>query len=102
VTWTGAPGAHITATHIVGSDGAIVLDPTAPGRATVSGRFEPFSGWCTVPLPDDDRNPVASLVTALRDGTSLPAGVSDACRNLDVCLTFYEAAREGCTKQVSP
>jgi predicted dehydrogenase len=102
VTWTGAPGAHIMATHIVGSDGAIVLDPTAPGRATVSGRFAPFSGWCTVPLPDDDRDPVASMVTALRDDTPLPAGVADACRNLDVCLTFYEAARAGCTKEVSP
>src|SRR5437764_932518 len=102
VTWTGAPGAHIMATHIVGSDGAIVLDPTAPGRATVSGRFEPFSGWCTVPLPDDDRDPVARMVTALRDDTSLPAGVAAACRTLDVCLTFYEAARAGCTKEVSP
>jgi hypothetical protein len=89
------------ATHIVGSDGAIVLDPTAPGRATVSGRFEPFNGWCTVPLPADDRDPVASTIRALRDGTSLPAGVADACRNLDVCLTFYAAAQDGCTKQIS-
>jgi predicted dehydrogenase len=102
VTWTGAPGASITATHIVGSDGAIVLDPSAPGRATVSGHFEPFSGWCTVSLPNDDRDPVASMVTALREGASLPAGVADACRNLDVCLTFYEAARAGCTREVSP
>ena len=102
VTWTGAPGASSTATHIVGSNGAIMLDHAAPGRATVSGHFEPFSGWCTVPLPDNDRHPVASMVAALREGVSLPAGVADACRNLDVCLTFYEAARAGCTREVSP
>jgi hypothetical protein len=42
------------------------------------------------------------MVSALRDGTTLPAGVADACRNLDVCLTFYKAAHDGCTKHVSP
>jgi hypothetical protein len=41
------------------------------------------------------------MVRALRDATALPAGVADACRNLDVCLTFYEAARAGCTKEIS-
>lgn len=101
-TWTGAPDAFITTTHIMGSDGGIVLDSIRPDRAAISGHFAPFSGWSTVSLPDNDSNPMASMVTALREGSALPAGVADACRNLDVCLAFYAAARDGCTKQSAP
>lgn len=101
VTWTGAPGAYLSVTNIVGTDGAILLDSNAPRRATVSGHFEPFSGWSTVTLPESGASPVASIVAALRDGRPLPAGIDDACRNLDTCLTFYEAAREGVTKRIT-
>jgi len=95
VTWTGAPGSFLNTTHVVGSEGAIMLEPMTPGRATVSGHFKPFTGWSSVSLPEPGADPVAAIAVALRDGGDLPAGVDDACRNLDVCLTFYEAARAG-------
>ena len=100
VTWTAAPGAFITSMHIVGSEGSILIDSSAPSRATISGNFDPFRGWSTVTLSQEGDNPLNSMVSALREGTSLPANVGDACRNLDTCLTFYQAAREGRSKQV--
>lgn len=99
VTWTGAPGSFYTATQVVGSEGAIALDSLAPGRATISGHYEPFSGWSSVTLPQNESNPLGSLVAAIQEGSALPAGADDACRNLDVCLTFYEAAREGSARR---
>lgn len=101
VTWTGAPGAFLSEAHVVGSEGAFGIDSRQPGRATVSGHFDPFTGWSTVGLSEGDDSPVGSMVAALRDGGSLPAGVADACRNLDVCLTFYEAARAGETRRIA-
>jgi predicted dehydrogenase len=101
VTWTAAPGAFISMTHLVGTEGAVTLDSRVPGHATLSGRFEPFQGWTTAILPERDDNPVGRLVQALQGGEPLPAGVQDASRNLDVCLTFYDAARAGKTLPVA-
>ncbi len=106
VTWTAARGASIATTHIVGSEGALLLDSQMPGRATVSGHFEPFSGWSSVTLPEVESivagSTFSQFVAAVREGAPLPAGVDDACRNLDACFTFYEAARSGGTGQVAP
>lgn len=101
VTWTAAPGAFLNTTHVVGTEGAIVLDGHLPGRAHVSGHTAPFSGWSTVALPENAGSPLDHLVAAIREGTALPAGVDDACRNLDACLTFYEAAREGGAQRIA-
>jgi predicted dehydrogenase len=101
VTWTAAPGASYVTTHLVGSEGAVILSSASGDQAAVSGHFEGAGGWTSAPLPPNDGNPIAGMVVVLREGGSLPAAVSDACRNLDVCLTFYEAARERRTKEIT-
>ncbi|GAC1433535.1 MAG: hypothetical protein NVSMB65_07420 [Chloroflexota bacterium] len=99
VTWTAAPAAGYGATHIVGSEGAVVLGWPSD-EARVSGRFEGHEGWHAAALPPANADPVGAMVRVLREGGTLPAGVADACRNLEVCLAFYDAAREGRTREV--
>ena len=37
VTWTAPAGTYLTATQVMGTEGGIMLDSSAPGRASVSG-----------------------------------------------------------------
>jgi predicted dehydrogenase len=100
VTWTAAPGASTTTLALVGSEGSIMLSSHNSGVALVSGQFEPAGRWTSITLPSQDEVPLTAMVRVLREGGDLPASVDDACRNLDACLSFYDAARDGCTREI--
>jgi predicted dehydrogenase len=100
VTWTAARGAFYSTMQVVGTEGAVILGVPSPNEARVCGRFEGAEGWQTISVPPAGGDSLGALVGVLRNGGTLPAGVVDACRNLSVCLTFYEAAREGRVREV--
>jgi predicted dehydrogenase len=95
VTWTAAPGAFYETFQLVGTDGSIMVDSTNPNRASVVGHVDPFAGRIEVQLPTGGDTPLAALIRAMRGDERLSVGVEDACRNLDACLTFYEASAHG-------
>jgi predicted dehydrogenase len=100
VTWTAAHGAFFETMQIVGTEGSIVAGTDNPGRATLIGNVAPFEGRVETAFPRRDDNAVAAMIRAMRGEASLPAGIDDAVRNLDACLTFYEAASAGRTLPV--
>ena len=99
VTWSSPPGGSLSETHIVGSDGQIVIDSTLTGKVSVTGKFDSptGSGWTTFspPAPRGAHGPVEHVLECLATGQKPLAGVEDARANLATCLGFYEAARGG-------
>lgn len=100
VTWTAPPSGGLSQTHIVGSEGQIVFDPTLSGKMAVSGKFESpaGSGWTMFSAPRaGSAYAMEHLLDCIASGTQPMASVEDARANLAVCLAFYEAARTGKT-----
>jgi predicted dehydrogenase len=100
VTWTAAHGAFYETFQIVGTEGSIITGSDTPGRAALIGNVAPFEGRIETAISRRDDNAVAAMIRAMRGEEALPAGVDDAVRNLDACLTFYEAASAGRTLPV--
>ena len=95
VTWSTDPGAGIHAFHLVGTKGHIVSEPTiAPGKLFTVDMTQ-GEGWETSEAPSRRRG--VSLVDHMLDcitGKAEPVtGLHDSYKNLEVCLAFYEAAR---------
>lgn len=96
VTWSTDPPAGLHAFHLVGTKGHIVSEPTiAPGKLfTVDASRD--GGWEETEAPP--RRPTMPLVDHMLDcieGQAEPAtGLYDSYKNLEVCLAFYEAARQ--------
>jgi len=100
VTWTGAPGSFLSQIHLVGQEGQIVHDPTLTGKLAVTGKFD-LSGWLLSGVPSGSSSMVEHLAEVIQDGIEPVATVDDAVKNLNACLTFYRAARESRTLDVS-
>lgn len=94
VTWTGGSGSGLGQVHLVGQDGQIVYDQTLTGKLGVVGRFDP-SGWLLTSPPGGSASLLEHLAQSIQENTPTVATVDDAVANLDVCLAFYRAAREG-------
>jgi len=95
VTWSTDPGAGIHAFHLVGSKGHLVSEPTiVPGKLFTVDMTQD-KGWEQTEAPP--RRSTVSLVDHILDcieGRAEPVtGLYDSYRNLEVCLAFYEAAR---------
>ena len=98
VTWSTGLGGGFSAFHLVGTKGHIVSEPTiAPGKLfTVDMSQEPSAkGWEESEAPPRRRG--LSLLDHMLDcieGKTQPVtGLYNSYKNLEVCLAFYEAAR---------
>jgi predicted dehydrogenase len=99
VTWTAPARGGLSQTHIVGTEGQIVLEPTITGKLSLSGGFDSPTGqgWTTV-APISSRGgggAVEHVLECIATGKRPAATVDDARANLAVCLAFYAAARSG-------
>ncbi len=100
VTWSAPPGAGLSLTHIVGTEGQIAYDPTLSGKLAVAGaRFgSPTNGgWilCSPPARRGGGGLVEHVLECLATGRQPVASIDDSRATLAVCLAFYEAARTG-------
>lgn len=93
-TWHAPLGSFRTASSLVGTEGALLLDSTT-GKATVSGKFPPFTGWVQIPPPAAHVDGVDHFAALVRGEAEPVATIDDAWRNLAACLAFYEAAGTG-------